>query len=119
MKSKQSIVSLLVTAALTLPCIVYAASVPGSTDEARGLTGPRQEQQINSYLNVDRAALAHASSSDEARAIYGESESQAEPSTLSSACMPGVMSAPSSSTDEARAAMGRAIDAREACTPHA
>jgi hypothetical protein len=118
MQSKQSIISLLVTAALALPCVVYAASVPGSTDEARALTA-QQDDQSHSYQNVDRAALARAGSTDQARGIAGKRQAEQEPNTLSSACMqPAPMGRPSS-TDEARAAAGRAIDAREACAQHA
>lgn len=118
MTTKQSIVSLFVTAALSLPCVVFASdythNVPGSTDEARAMAA--QREHVESYLTPATYALARAGSTDEARAISGAHH--VEPVTQPAACPTPVASSRASSTDEARAETGRRLDlALEGCTP--
>jgi hypothetical protein len=124
MKANGSIVSLLVTAALSLPCIVHAAGiqerVPGSTDEARLAAQRAPQQSAQSPYGYDElAAMSRPSSTDEARVLAARHQAARAPLAQGSDCFQaGAMS--SGSTDEARASVGRRlIGSFEACSPHA
>lgn len=121
MQPKQRIVSILVTAALSLPCIVYAsaiAGVPGSTDEARAAAA-RQTQQLQSYVSPGASVVSRASSTDEARALAGQRHTEATQVALRPDCMQADSMGRPATTDEVRAALGRRIVAVEVCSPHA
>lgn len=117
MNTKQSILSIFVTAALSLPFAAFASdythNVPGSTDEARAMAA--QPEHVESYLTPNAYALSRAGSTDAAREINGEH--QVEPVTQPAACPTPVASSRASTTDEARADMGRRLDlALQDCT---
>jgi hypothetical protein len=114
MNANRTIVSLLVTAALSLPFVASAAGaqdrVPGSTDEARAAAAlvTNQKQPRPALLGYDLVVPAVASSTDEARWLAGQRHTGPESrAMLSDATYAGVVAG---STDEARAAFGRRLD---------
>ena len=120
MKANGKIVSLLITAALSLPVMAYAAGtqerVPGSTDEARVAAQRASQPSTPSTSGYDDpAAVLRASSSDEARALAGRREAAPTPLAQPSDCIQaGAIAA--GSTDAARASFGRRL---EECSQHA
>jgi hypothetical protein len=124
MKTNGRIVSLLVTAALSLPGIVYAAGiqerVPGSTDEARvaAQRAPQQSAQSR-YGYGDLAAMSRPSSTDEARVLAARHQAARASLAQASDCYQAGAMSPGS-TDEARMSVGRRlIGSFETCSPHA
>jgi hypothetical protein len=105
MKSNRTLVSVFVTAALSLPFFAHAAGAqdrfPGTTDEARAAAGAliNQQQPVQTVRSYDAATPVIASSTDEARALAGQRQVKqdeiASPSDRSYARVAG-------STDEAR-----------------
>ena len=115
MQSRQAIVSLLVTAVLSVPCVVYAAGFPGSSDEARALAG-QQTNQINaSGTKPDIAVVSRPGTTDEARALAAANDDQRDAALLAEECAQGSAIQRPGTTDESRYVEGRMIDAREAC----
>jgi hypothetical protein len=123
MKPSTTILSLLATAALSLPLFAHASGaldrVPGSTDEARYAAqyAPRQTAQP-SYGYDDPAAVLRASSTDEARAVVAKRDAQSSLVRASDCMHAGAVAA--GSTDEARASVGRRLTGSfDECSPHA
>jgi len=115
MRSKQTIVSLLVTAALSLPCVVFAAGFPGTSDEAGALAGQRTNQLNAAGTKPDIAVVARPGSTDEARAAAAANDDQREPALLAEECAQRNVTRTPGTTDQSRYAEGRMLDAREAC----
>jgi hypothetical protein len=104
MKTNRTIVSLFVTAALSLPLFAHAAGAqyqfPGTTDEARAAAGEliKQQQPVQTARSYDAATGVIASSTDEARALAGQREVKQEKLASPSDRYAGVFG----STDQAR-----------------
>ena len=104
MKTNRTIVSLFVTAALSLPLFAHAAGAqdqfPGTTDEARAVAGVRidKQQPVQGVRSYDPAAPVIASSTDEARALAGQRPVKEDKVASPSNRYAGV----AGSTDEAR-----------------
>ena len=124
MKTNRTIVSLFVTAALSLPLFAHAAGAqyqfPGTTDEARAAAAEliNQKDAVQSVRAYDPATPVIASSTDEARALAGQRQVKQDKLASPSDCTnAGVVVG---STDEARAAFGERLDgALAGCTQHA
>ena len=116
MKRNETILSVLVAAALSLPCVVFAAGtqVPGSTDEARYAAQRATSESTPAYSDSARSATTtQAGSTDEARALAGQGRAPTHVVLPSNCTLPTNAAA---STDEARWSFGRYL---EACSQQA
>lgn len=113
MNTSETIASILVTAALSLPCVAFASGtqhgVPGSTDEARWAAqrAPQQSASTNGY--DDPAAILWASSTDEARALAAKRQVAPAPLAMPTDRIEAGVAMTPGSTDEARASFGRRL----------
>ncbi len=112
MKRNETILSLIMAAALALPVVAFAAGsqVPGSTDEARYAAQRAQSQSSQPAVDSPRASeYTHAGSSDEARAVAGQRQVTPTHVVLPSNCAVPMGHA-LGSTDEARWSFGRYLE---------
>jgi len=127
MTPRQSIVSLFVTAALSLPCVVFAADyttrAPSSTDEARAMAAQAEQAELAKPSTCAQpVATRQPTTTDEARAdvsqrLAFESCEQAQVAKASGCPTPVATSRPTM-TDEWRADVSQRLAlAREGCEP--